>query len=216
MGIAVERVLDAVAVVGVDVDVGHAQPALAQAQDRQHGVVDVAEAGRALPHRMMQTAGEVEYAVGLAADDEVGGQQRAGGHEPGGLPHAAEDRVVAGPEAERGRAGRRRAGVRRLQDAQILRLVEHRQVALGGRRRHVHRRARQSHEPVGLHEPPREPQALHAQGVLGPVVEAGPVVRMDQRRLHRDRFQSPDLPPDFSRSSRLVMLTPFSRALTMS
>ncbi len=107
--VAVERGLHAIAVMRVDVDVCHAQPALAQPHDGQHRVVDVAEAGGALVHRVVEPAREVEGAIDLAPRDQVGREQRAARHEPRAVPHAAEDRVVAGPEPEeRGRPRMRR------------------------------------------------------------------------------------------------------------
>ena len=60
---------------GVDVDVGHAQPPRTQVEDRQHGVVDVAEARGAVGHRVVQAAGEVERARDLAAGDQSRGEQ---------------------------------------------------------------------------------------------------------------------------------------------
>ena len=82
-------------------------------------------------------------------------------------------------------------------------------------RQHLELGARR--EPVGLHEPPRQPEALHAKRVLGAVVEAPPLLGMDERGLHGFfRRQTPDLPPDFSRRHRPVSTMPRSTALTMS
>src|SRR5258705_883601 len=53
--------------------------------------------------------------------------------------------------------------------------------------------------------------------MLGPVVEAPPVFRMHEGRLHHFfRRHTPDLPPDFSRRERPVSTMPRSTALTMS
>src|SRR5262249_60479460 len=101
--------------VRVDVHVEDAQPLLAQAENRQHRVVDVAKTRRACGHRVVQAAGEVEHAVRLFLEDEVGGQERARGAEPRGVPEPGEYRVITGPETEVGGDVRRPAAVRRLE-----------------------------------------------------------------------------------------------------
>lgn len=58
----VERLLDAVAVVNVDVDVKNALVVLEQLEDTEHNVVDVAEAGR------LRLLGVVEAAAPVDAD----------------------------------------------------------------------------------------------------------------------------------------------------
>ena len=182
--VAVERVLHAVAVMRVDVDIKDAHASRAQAQDRQHRVVHVAEARRACGHRVVQAAREVERAVGAAVGHQVGGQQRAGGAEASGVPEAGEHGVVAGAEAEARRQLRCPAAVAGLQHLEIFGVVVDRELRLGGGLGRAHDRVRQRREPVGLHEPPCEPEPLHAQRMLRPVVEPRPRVGMDQRGFY--------------------------------
>jgi hypothetical protein len=58
--VLVEGELHAVAVMGVDVHVGHPHAVRPQAQDGQHGVVDVAEARGPGGHGVVEPAGEVK------------------------------------------------------------------------------------------------------------------------------------------------------------
>src|SRR5262249_49878280 len=132
-----------------------------------------------------------------------------------GLPDAREDRVVAGAEAVATGDGRGEAAVRPLEHVEIIARVEAGDDILVGGLGRAHARVGQPREPVGGHEAPREPEALPAQRMLRPVVEARPVLRVDDRGVH-GRFQWPDLPPDFSTSRMSAMVTPFSTALTMS
>src|SRR5262245_10477649 len=94
--------------------------------------------------------------------------------------------------------------------------------------------SRELGEAVGLHEAPGEVEPLHAQWVLGPVVEAGIVAGVDQGVGHCSGVREPgldrgwpalgaawlrhvpDFPPVFSNSSTRVIVTPFSTAFTMS
>ncbi len=96
--IAVEGELHAVAVMRVDVHVGDAPAAFAQPHDCQHRVIDVAEAGGAVGHGMVQPAGEVKGAISLALGNQLRRQERPAGHELGGLPEPREDRVVPRPQ----------------------------------------------------------------------------------------------------------------------
>src|SRR6185369_4436318 len=121
-----------------------------------------------------------------------------------------------GAEAVAAGDGRREPAVRGLEDIEVLTPVELRDRILGGRLGSAHPRLRQPREAVGLHQPPRQPETLHAQRVLRPVVEPHPVARMNERSLHDARFQWPDLPPDFSTRWMSAIVTPFSTALTMS
>ena len=73
----------------------------------------------------------------------------------------------------------------------------------------------EAREPVGLHEAKGEPEPLHAERVLRPVVEALVGIRVDERRPHR-RTQWPLRPPDFSTRQRFVSRIPRSIAFTMS
>ena len=60
-------------------------------------------------------------------------------------------------------------------------------------------------------------EAFHAERVLGAVVEAPPLLGMDESGLHGfRRRQTPDLPPDFSSRHSSDSTRPRSTALTMS
>src|SRR2546425_195723 len=127
-------------------------------------------------------------------------------------PRARDPRIVAGAEADHRRRTRMDAVVARLQHLDVLGPVIARDRRLGCWLRAMDRASREGREPVSLHEPPREPEPLHAERMLGAVVEAPPVVRVDQRRL----CHVPDFPPVFSTSSMRSIVTPFSTALIMS
>ncbi len=68
-----EGLLDAVAVMHVNVDVQHARVDAQQLQDGEHNVVDVAEARRLGPLGVMQPAAPGYGDVGLVAADLAGG-----------------------------------------------------------------------------------------------------------------------------------------------
>ena len=176
--------LDAVAVVRVDVDVGHAQPVLAQSQDGQHGVVDVAEAGGAIRKRVVQPAGEVKRALDGAARDEVRRGERARGHELRDLPQSPEDGVVAEAEPVDGAVGGIEPAVRALEDVHVLARVIARDVRFGGRLRRHDARVGQRRQPIGAHQPPGQAQTLHAQRMLAAVVEAVGFLGVNEGSLH--------------------------------
>ena len=64
----IERLLDPIAVVAVDVDVEHAGHAPEELEDAEHDVVDVAEAGRFALFGVVEAAGpvygDVRFAIG--------------------------------------------------------------------------------------------------------------------------------------------------------
>src|SRR2546426_348050 len=215
--VRVEGVLDAVAVVGVDVHVEDAEAARLEVEDREDRVVDVAEPRRAPGQRVVEAAGEVEGARRLAARDQLGGQQRAAGAEPRSVPEPGEHRIVARAEAAALGVRRRDAAVRRLEHVEVVLRVPARDRALERGVGGVRARVRQRREAVRLHDPPREAQSLHPERVLRPVVEARVRVRVDDRGLdHARRRHGPDLPPDFSTSWTFAIVTPLSTPLTMS
>jgi hypothetical protein len=113
-------VLHAVAVVRIDVDVGDAQPVLAQSQDGQHGVVDVAEARGPIRKRMVQPAPEMERAIDRAARHEIRRRQGAGGDQLRDLPETAEHRVVAQPQPVHRAIGGIEAAIGTLENVQIF------------------------------------------------------------------------------------------------
>jgi len=111
--IEVERGLHTVAVMGIDVDVRDlAHPRLEQRGDAQRGVVVDAETRRVIGHRVVQSAAEVDRAIGLAAGDRPRRGHRSPGDQRRGLVHPGEDRMVRGaepmPDREERRIGSRR------------------------------------------------------------------------------------------------------------
>ena len=170
--------------VRVDVDVGDAQAARAKIEDRQHGVVDVAEAGGAVGHGVVEAAREVEGPGDLARGDQAGAEERAARGQPRRGPDPREDRVVAGAETVAAGDRRRPTTLGGLEHFQVLARVKQRDRVLAGGLGGTENTVRQRGEAVRLHEPPREPQALHPQRVLRPVVEPRPVAGMDERRRH--------------------------------
>ena len=215
--VAVEGELDPVAVVGVDVHIGNLPVLATQGLDGEHRIVDIAEARGAVRHGVMQAAREMEGAGRLAVEDELGGQERAARGELGRLPETWEDRVVSGAEPVAGGVRHPVSTAHGPEDLHVLRRVEPRDRLHGGGLRREHLELRSRREAIGLHEPPRQPQPLHAQRVLRPVVEPAPLLRVDERGLHAFfRRHTPDLPPDFSTRQRPVITTPRSMALTMS
>ena len=95
-----ERVLDAVAVVHVDVDVGDALGALLQRPGDGDGEVVVdAEARRGLGHRVVQPAGEVDGVLVVAAPDRAHGLDRGADDVGRRVVHAREHRDVGGAQA---------------------------------------------------------------------------------------------------------------------
>src|SRR2546429_1321003 len=126
-------------------------------------------------------------------------------------------RVVARAEAAARGVLWDHAAVRRLEDVEVVRGVPEGERALGRGLGGAHTDVRQRREAVRLHEPPRQAEPLHPERVLGPVVEAPVRVRVHEGgRDHARRRHGPDLPPDFSTSWTLAIVTPFSTPLIMS
>jgi hypothetical protein len=90
----VEGLLDAVAVVDVDVDVEHALVVLEQLEDAEHAVVHVAEARGLALLGVVQAAGPVDADVGLLAVEARGAADRARGGDLAELEEAVEDGAV--------------------------------------------------------------------------------------------------------------------------
>ena len=121
--------------------------------------------------------------------DQPRREQGAARAELRGLPQPREDRVVAGAEPVAAGVRHPVARAHRAQDLDVLARVEAGDLvelgALGG----PHLGARQRGEAVGLHQPPREPEPLHAQRMLRPVVELAPLVGIDDRGGHGVRIR---------------------------
>jgi hypothetical protein len=129
--VALEAVVHAVAVVGVDVHVRNTLQSVIPAQHfhRHAAVVEHAESGRGTTRRVMKTGDRNEGAARPARHDLFGGEQRGAYHVGGGFIHAAPRRRVAGIEETL-------TGERRFRDQfQVLRRVEGLQFFAGGRAR---------------------------------------------------------------------------------
>ena len=133
--LAGHRILDAVAVVGVDIDIGDpVEPAIEQRQYAEHRVVQVTEAARPVGPAVMGAAGRAVHDGGAILQHGRRGQGRAAGRRRA-AEHLAMDRVALGAEvvaaADFGVAPLRRLGP--SQSFDIGRVVEARQLR---RRRH--------------------------------------------------------------------------------
>ena len=110
---------------------------------------------------MVQASGEVEDAIGLAVQHEVGRQDRAGRAEPRGVPETRKHRVIARAEAEPLGEHGRLAAVARLEHLEIFGPVVHGERAFRRGLRRAHGGLGQARQAVRLHEAPREPESLH-------------------------------------------------------
>lgn len=80
--------------VHVNVDIEHSWVHAQQLQDREHNVVDVAEARGFGLFGVVQPAGPVYGDVGLAVDELLGGVERGAGVERAVVPDAVKDGAV--------------------------------------------------------------------------------------------------------------------------
>ena len=100
LGVLLERVEHAVAMMRVDVDVGHAANAVEPPRgfDRDAAVVEDAKPGRAVARRVMQAADRNERAARGPRDDRRERLERAADDARRGFVDAGERRRVAGVE----------------------------------------------------------------------------------------------------------------------
>ena len=98
-GIVVEGHLHAVAVVDVDVNVGDPlRPRVEQCPDRQHHIVEHAEAGRRITHRVMQPTGDVHRVLGPPVPDLQRCHSRTARDQSGRVVHPGEHGIVIAAE----------------------------------------------------------------------------------------------------------------------
>ena len=176
-----EDLLDAVAVVDVDVDVGDPLGAVGeQLLDADRDVVVDAEAARPVGHRVVQAAGDVDRVQRLAAP-HLAERLEAGADDVGaGDVHVLEDRVVVGAEPVGGvlEAGRRAGPGDRVDQALV---VHGGDLLVGGHGAST--RLRPSSTPELLGQPHREVDADRGHRVGGPeVVLRERLVEDDRRR----------------------------------
>ena len=127
-----ERILHAVAVMGVEVDVGDARQArLQQAQDREHRIVEIAEPAGAIGAAVMRPAGRMEGDA--AFERELRRADRASDAGRGALEHPGEQRVLhradAMPLAGRHVDGAGRGRIAQCRD--VAGIVEPRELGFG-------------------------------------------------------------------------------------
>ena len=133
-GVVVERGLDAIAVVDVDVDVGDAFCALVeQPLDRDRGVVVNAEAAGVVGHRVVQAAGDVDAVVGFAFPYGPGCGQSGARDQSGRVVHAREDRVVRAAEPVAAADDARVRSARALDHLDVAALMDQLELGVGGR-----------------------------------------------------------------------------------
>src|SRR6185295_4187972 len=95
--VVVERGLNAVAVVHVDVDIGDPlRAARQQPSNPKYHVVENAESRGIAAHRVMQTAGEIQRVLDGTRGHCVGGDQGATGNQRRCVVHTAEDGIIIG------------------------------------------------------------------------------------------------------------------------
>ena len=127
-----EDALRAVAVVRIDVDVGHPpDAAVEQPLDREGGVVVDAKTARALPGGVVHPAAEVHGPHGAAVQDSCGRQQGAAGQPGAGFVHAGKGGVVLGSETP-GVVGGVRVFAHAPHGGHKLRAVDRAQLRVGG------------------------------------------------------------------------------------
>jgi len=92
--LAIERRLDAVAVMRVDVQVDNPVHLAQQPLDHHHRVIEDAEAGRPVGERVVQSTGEVER-YPAPGEHLLRRHERGAGADPGRLVHPQERLIVA-------------------------------------------------------------------------------------------------------------------------
>ena len=128
--------LDAVTVMDVEIDVQDAQTVQPRPGDRQRRVVVDAEARRPRRHRVVEPAARMERVDDVAAQDRLDGPNRPAGDGRGGIVHAVERRVIAGPDPGLGLAPRIVVQLREALDRRdVAGGVAQEQLLVGGRLR---------------------------------------------------------------------------------
>ena len=195
----VEGVLDPVAVVGVDVHVGHPKPPREKGLDGHHGVVHETEARGPAGMAVVHPSGRVEGDVGPALGHGQGGLDAGPGEQGGPVVDPGEDGVVAGAQAEDGEPAPILALVGLSEDGQVVLGMKGEDLFLGGRLGLDPAQLGVFQKAVGLHQGQGQGQAADPQGMGGPVIELGVAFIVyksyghDLGAYHRARAGSRDL-----------------------
>ena len=130
----VEDVLDAVAVVGIDVYVEHFHATGQQVLDGDRRVVEHAEAGGMVGCSVVETSRYVEGDVDRAIGHHVSCYQRCSSAEAGGFVHTGVGGVVAaGAEVEQGLALHAETAAETPDGVEVLGSVDRQYLCVGGR-----------------------------------------------------------------------------------
>ena len=192
--VVAEGVLDAVAVVRVDVHVEEAvQATVEPGEQAEHRVVEVAEA--AGPRRLPVMRAATGHMDGAAAERQPRREGGASGPRGGAGKNLVEDRIALRADGEALAVGRVHAlgGLGALEGGDVVRMVEARE--------RVRRRARAFHvafrvEPAeGADQVERGGNARDGERVLRPVSGAAVDLRADQQRRRAARVREHGRPP---------------------
>jgi hypothetical protein len=126
-----EQLLDAVAVMDVEVEVQDAKRVAPGPRDRERRVVVDAEPAGVVCHRVVEAAARVERVLHVAAKDGLHRPERSAGDRRGGLVHPPECGVVA-TLADPGLAGTERIHGEPPHDLDVATGVAEPQVLVGG------------------------------------------------------------------------------------
>ena len=183
--VVVERRLDPVTVVHIDIDVRHPRGAGGQQpSDRDRRVVVDTEPRGPVAHRVVQTARDVDRVLGRPLPHRAGRLNARTGHQRRSLVHLGKNRDVPGAEAVAQRKPTQQVVGGTLHRGDVERVMHQRQqVVLGrGRRDHCHARAVEDAELTGERHRQRQPH--RPQRVGRPEVIVGEdLVPNDQRAV---------------------------------
>jgi len=207
--VVVEDTLDAVAMVGVDIDVGHTQPGMVSHHhgDRAGGIVVDAKPRRHLAMRVVKAARDVQTGASVALDDRAKPCDSGAAYQRGRLVHPVEGRSVSGADAAP-RAETRRIPGGLHHGVDICPAVHGQKVARPGGLDFDDAcpgatsrwRSTTAEIPAGAHEIDRESEALRPHRVPRPEVVFGHPVAVRQDHVHSG-------PPGSCISPRGIIIT---------
>jgi hypothetical protein len=138
VGAVIEGFLDAVAVVGVEVEEGDPRVFFQESETAKDRVVDVAESGGFAGEGVVEAAGEIESDIGLGGIEGVGGREGGAGGPSPDFEEVREDGGVGLAQAHMESLEGEVAGGGALELVEVGRLVEPFEFrAVGGGGRHL-------------------------------------------------------------------------------